>query len=78
MFRLFRAIFRLNLGGCVYIWQWCLFNDIAIYTHPEYGSKNLKHAAASCKFIKYLIKKVVLDCTLLHNLITRETHNWDA
>ena len=38
---------------------------------PEDGSKESKHVAESCKFIKYLIKKVVLEYILLHYVINK-------
>jgi hypothetical protein len=46
-----------------------------VYIQPEDGSKKPKHVAESCKFTKYLIKKVVLDHTVLHYVIGREMHN---
>jgi hypothetical protein len=58
--------------------------NIYIYTHtpsqvqPEDGYKKPKHAAESCKFIKYLIIKLVLIYILLHYSVNREKHNGDA
>ena len=49
--------------------------NIYIYTHtpsqiqPEDGSKKPKNVADICKFIKYLIKKAVLDSILLQYFI---------
>jgi hypothetical protein len=63
MFRLLRAIFRLNLGRCNavnYEISFTLIYELQYiytpsYVQPEDGSKNRKHVAESCKFIKYLI-----------------------
>jgi hypothetical protein len=47
------------------------------HIHPEDGSKNTKHVAESCKFIKYLIQSY-LDYILLYYLIKREQHKGDS
>ena len=46
MFRLFRAICRLNLGGC--------------RLSPEDDSKKSKHVAESCKLIKSFVRLLKL------------------
>jgi len=33
MFRLFRAIFRLNVGGCIYVYSIAVREDISFGTH---------------------------------------------
>jgi hypothetical protein len=67
MLLLFTAIFRQNVGGCIYIY-------VAM---SEDGSKKTKRVAESCKFIKYLME-VLLDYTLLYYLISGEKQSGDS
>ena len=59
MLWLLTAIFRQNVGGWVCV-RACVRACICIYiVVPEDDSKTPKHVAASCKFIKYLMKNFI-------------------
>ena len=54
----------------------CIYKYTPSYVQPEDGFKTPKHVAKSCKFIRYLILKVVLYYTLMYYSINDiSSHN---